>query len=110
MSDFFETAVAQGADMKQVSNWLMGEVSAYMNKHLKELDELAITPEGLARMIQLIADGTISSKIAKRVFAELGENASDPEEFGKREGLGQISVEGELTEMISQELDDNAQS
>jgi len=110
MSDFFETAIAQGADMKQVSNWLMGEVSAYMNKHLKELDELAITPEGLAKMIQLIADGTISSKIAKRVFAELVENGGDPEEFVKKEGLVQISDEGELTEIISQVLDDNEQS
>src|SRR5690625_1929736 len=110
MSDFFETAVAEGADMKQVSNWLMGEVSAYMNKHLKELDELAITPEGLAKMIQLIADGTISSKIAKRVFAELVENGGDPEEFVKKEGLVQISDEGELTEIISQVLDDNEQS
>jgi len=110
MSDFFETAIAQGADMKQVSNWLMGEVSAYMNKHLKELDELAITPEGLAKMIQLIADGTISSKIAKRVFAELVENGGDPEEFVKKEGLVQISDEGELTKIIGQVLDDNEQS
>src|SRR5699024_10720795 len=65
MSDFFESTVDKGADIKQVSNWLMGDVSAYMNKHLKEIDELAMTPEGLAKMIQLIADGTISSKIAK---------------------------------------------
>lgn len=110
MSDFFEKAIAEGADMKLVSNWLMGDVSAYMNKHLKELEELAITPEGLAKMIQLIADGTISSKIAKRVFAELVENGGDPEAFVKKEGLVQISDEGQLTEIVGQVLDDNEQS
>src|SRR5690625_7754753 len=36
MSDFFEGTIQNGADMKQASNWLMGDVSAYVNKHLKE--------------------------------------------------------------------------
>src|SRR5690625_1663594 len=40
ISDFFEGTIQNGADMKQASNWLMGDVSAYLNKHLKELDEL----------------------------------------------------------------------
>src|SRR5690625_5251389 len=68
MADFFEEALEHDADKKQVSNWLMGEVSAYMNKNYKELQELAITPKALAKMIHLIEDGTISSKIAKKVF------------------------------------------
>ncbi|AUJ25315.1 Asp-tRNA(Asn)/Glu-tRNA(Gln) amidotransferase subunit GatB [Virgibacillus dokdonensis] len=110
MADFFEEAIAHGADMKQVSNWLMGEISAYMNKHLKELDELAITPEALAKMIQLIADGTISSKIAKKVFAELVEHGGDPEKIVKEKGLVQISDEGQLKEIISKVLDENEQS
>lgn len=110
MADFFEEAIAHGADMKQVSNWLMGEMSAYMNKHLKELDELAITPEALAKMIQLIADGTISSKIAKKVFAELVEHGGDPEKIVKEKGLVQISDEGQLKEIISKVLDENEQS
>lgn len=110
MADFFEEAIAHGADMKQVSNWLMGEISAYMNKHLKELDELAITPEALAKMIQLIDDGTISSKIAKKVFAELVEHGGDPEKIVKEKGLVQISDEGQLKEIISNVLDENEQS
>ncbi|HLR08929.1 MAG TPA: Asp-tRNA(Asn)/Glu-tRNA(Gln) amidotransferase subunit GatB [Bacillota bacterium] len=110
MSDFFEAAVAHGADMKKVSNWLMDEVSAYMNKHLKELDELAITPEALAKMIKLIDDGTISSKIAKKVFAELVEKGGDPEKIVKDKGLIQISDEGQLTEIITKVLDENEQS
>lgn len=110
MADFFEETVAHGADEKLVANWLMGDLSAYMNKHLKELSELAITSEGLAKMIQLIEDGTISSKIAKRVFANLVETGEDPEEFVKKEGLVQISDEGELLKIVNEVLDENEQS
>src|SRR5699024_5750799 len=98
MADFFEQAMAEGDDMKQVSNWLMGHVSAYMNQHWKELHELPMTPEALAKMIKLIADGTSSSKMAKKVFAELVENGGDPEKIVKEKGLVQISDEGQLTE------------
>ena len=110
LSDFFEETIAAGADIKQASNWLMGEVSAYMNKHYKELHELALTPASLAKMIKLIEDGTISSKIAKKVFSELVENGGDPEKIVKDKGLVQISDEGQLTEIIVGILDNNQQS
>ena len=110
MADFFEAAVDQGADVKQASNWLMGEVSAYMNKHLKELHDLAITPDALAKMIKLIEDGTISSKIAKKVFAELVEKGGDPEKIVKDKGLVQLSDPVKLKEIINQILDENEQS
>ncbi|WP_284141381.1 MULTISPECIES: Asp-tRNA(Asn)/Glu-tRNA(Gln) amidotransferase subunit GatB [unclassified Virgibacillus] len=110
MADFFEEAINQEADVKQVSNWLMGEISAYMNKHLKELHDLAITPASLAKMINLMEDGTISSKMAKKVFAELVEKGGDPEKIVKEKGLVQISDEGQLTEIITNILDANEQS
>lgn len=110
MADFYEETVDLGADGKLAANWLMGDLSAYMNKHLKELPDLAITPEGLAKMIKLIEDGTISSKIAKQVFAELVENGGDPEVFVKEKGLVQISDDGQLREIIGKVLDENEQS
>lgn len=110
MSDFFEDAIAAGADAKQVSNWLMGEVSAYMNKQQVEIEDLKMTPEALAKMIQLIADGTISSKMAKKVFQELVKNGGDPEKIVKEKGLVQISDEGQLKEIITGILDENEQS
>lgn len=110
MADFFEATIDLGADAKQAANWLMGDVSAYMNKHLKELDELEITPEGLAKLIKLIEDGTISSKIAKKVFAELVENGTDPEKYVKEQGLVQISDESQLREIVQKVLAENEQS
>lgn len=110
MSDFFEAVLAEGADAKQASNWLMGEVSAYLNAEQKELQDIALTPEGLAGMIKLIEDGTISSKIAKKVFSELVEKGGDPEKIVKEKGLVQISDEGELLKVITEVLDSNEQS
>ncbi|MYL55527.1 Asp-tRNA(Asn)/Glu-tRNA(Gln) amidotransferase subunit GatB [Pontibacillus yanchengensis] len=110
LSDFFEETINAGAEVKQASNWLMGEVSGYMNKNQKELEDLALTPQNLATMIKLIEDGTISSKIAKKVFAETVENGTEPEKFVKDQGLGQISDEGQLRDIISGILDNNQQS
>lgn len=110
MSDFFEATVADGADAKLTSNWLMGEVLAYLNKQQKELKDVALTPAGLSKMIQLIEKGTISSKIAKKVFNELIEKGGDPEEIVKAKGLVQISDEGTLRKIVTEILDNNEQS
>ena len=110
MSDFFEATIAEGADAKLASNWLMGEVSAYLNAEQKELRDSALTPNGLAGMIKLIEDGTISSKIAKKVFRELIENGGDAEKIVKEKGLVQISDEGALLPIINDILDANEQS
>jgi aspartyl-tRNA(Asn)/glutamyl-tRNA(Gln) amidotransferase subunit B len=110
MSDFFEETVQAGGDAKQSANWLMGEVSAYLNANQVELEDAALTPAGLAGMISLIEKGTISSKIAKTVFKELIENGGDPEEIVKAKGLVQISDEGELGKIVAGIMDNNPQS
>ncbi len=109
-ADFFEATVEQGADSKLASNWIMGELSAYLNAEGKELHDIALTPQRLAGMIKLIEDGTISSKIAKTVFKELVENGGDAEAIVKEKGLVQISDEGALTKIVSEALDNNPQS
>jgi aspartyl-tRNA(Asn)/glutamyl-tRNA(Gln) amidotransferase subunit B len=110
MADFFETTIKAGADAKLASNWLMGDVSAYLNAEQKELEDIALTPESLAGMIMLIEDGTISSKIAKTVFKELIENGGNPSQIVKDKGLVQISDEGALLKIVSEILDANPQS
>ena len=92
MSDFFEATVADGADAKLTSNWLMGEVLAYLNKQQKELKDVALTPAGLSKMVQLIEKG------------------GDPEEIVKAKGLVQISDEGTLRKVVTEILDNNEQS
>lgn len=110
MANFFEATIADGADVKLSANWLMGEVSAYLNADQKELKDIKLTPSNLSGMIKLISDGTISSKIAKKVFKELADNGGEAEEVVKAQGLVQISDEGALREIVTTTLDANPQS
>ncbi|SDN23987.1 aspartyl/glutamyl-tRNA(Asn/Gln) amidotransferase subunit B [Fictibacillus solisalsi] len=110
MADFFEKGIQEKADPKMLSNWLMGEVSAYLNNASREIDETPLTPGNLAKMIKLIEDGTISSKIAKKVFKEMIENGGDPQTIVKEKGLVQISDEGAIREFVVAVLDRNPQS
>ncbi|UOE94499.1 Asp-tRNA(Asn)/Glu-tRNA(Gln) amidotransferase subunit GatB [Alkalihalobacillus sp. LMS39] len=110
MSDFFEATVGAGADAKQASNWLMGEVSAYLNANGQEIGDVPLTPESLASLIGLIEKGTISSKIAKQVFKDLIEKGGNPEDIVKEKGLVQISDEGELLKIVTEIIDNNQQS
>ena len=110
MSDMFEKTVSLGADPKLASNYLMVDVNAYLNKVQKELSETKLTAEGLAGMIKLITDGTISSKIAKKVFAELIEHGGDAEKIVKEKGLVQVSDSGQLLTWVNEALDNNPKS
>ncbi|WP_277630564.1 Asp-tRNA(Asn)/Glu-tRNA(Gln) amidotransferase subunit GatB [Atopococcus tabaci] len=110
MSDFFEATVQNGADAKQASNWLMGEVSAYLNSEKVELEDTQLTPENLAAMINLIEDGTISSKIAKKLFRELIQNGSDAKKVVEEKGWVQLSDPAKLLPLITEVLDNNQQS
>lgn len=110
MSDMFEQTAALGADPKLASNYLMVDVNAYLNKVQKELKETALTAEGLAGMIKLITDGTISSKIAKKVFAELIEHGGDAAQIVKEKGLVQVSDSGQLLAWVNEALDNNPKS
>jgi len=111
MSDFFDATVENGADPKQASNWLMGEVSAYLNSEKVDLEDTALTPSSLAEMIQLIDDSTISSKIAKKVFKELVTNGADNvTALVEEKGWVQLSDPEKLLPIVTEKLDSNPQS
>ena len=106
-ADFFEAAVNAGADAKLASNWLQGEVAQFLNAEGKKLSEIGLTPENLTEMLKLIADGTISSKIAKKVFVELAKPGGSAEAFVKKAGLIQISDPAVLVPIITDVLAKN---
>lgn len=110
MSDFYDATVQAGADAKLAANWLMGEVNAYLNEKKMELNDTALTPEHLAMMIKLIEDGTISSKIAKKVFQEIIKNDTDPKAWVEAKGMVQLSDPAKLQPIIDEILDNNEQS
>lgn len=110
MAYFFEATLEAGADPKLASNWLMGEISAYLNSEKLELSETKLTPENLAGMIQLIQDGTISTKMAKKVIRLLATKGGEARTVVEKEGLIQLSDPSQLLPIINSILDANQQS
>lgn len=106
-SDYFEKVVAAGADPKASVNWIMGEFASQLSNAGIEIAKAPVTPENLAKLLALIAKGTISGKIAKKVFAEMWKNGADPEEIVKAQGLVQISDTGALKELVVKVIANN---
>jgi len=109
MSDFFDATVAQGADPKLTSNYLQGDVNAFLNENKVDLQDTKLTPENLAGMIKMISDETISSKIAKKVFKAIMAG-SDPVKWVNDKGLVQLSDPAQLQPIIDNVLENNQQS
>jgi len=106
-ADFFETTVKAGSKAKDVANWIMGEISSYLNNNHVELANTKITPDLLAKMIKLIEANTISGKIAKQVIPVLLKNGKDPDSVVKEKGLAQVSDTGEIKTLIQEVIDEN---
>lgn len=109
MSDFFEATVKLGADPKKAANYLMNDVNSYLNDKQVDLQDTKLTPENLAGMIKLIDDGTISSKMAKKVFKGIlaGE---EPAAYAEKNGLVQLSDPAQLQPIVDDVLANNQQS
>ncbi|KRK48991.1 Asp-tRNA(Asn)/Glu-tRNA(Gln) amidotransferase subunit GatB [Secundilactobacillus kimchicus] len=109
MSDFFDETVALGADPKMAANYLQGDVNAFLNDKQVDLQDTDLTPANLAGMINLINDGTISTKMAKKVFKAITEG-QEPKAFVEEKGLVQLSDPAQLQPIIDGVLADNQQS
>ena len=109
-SDFFDKAMKAGADPQMTANWMNTQVNGYLNEHHVELKDIKLTPENLAKMVTLIKDGVISSKIAKKVFAETVANGTDPKKYVEENGMAQLSDLSVLEPMVKEIVDNNPQS
>ncbi len=104
---FFDESVSLYPDAKAVSNWMMGELSRLLNQNGIEIEDCKVKPAGLAEMLKLVQDGTISGKMAKTVFEEIFESGKDPATIVKEKGLVQISDEGSLAPLIDEIVNNN---
>lgn len=110
LSDLFEGAEAICKNAKAVANWILSDISRILNEKEMEADQIPFSAEKLAKVIELIDKGTISSAIAKKVVVELFENPRDPEVIIKENGWIQISDEGAIKEVVLKVLEANPQS
>ena len=99
IAEFFE-AVTKGRDPKIAANWITGEYFAAMNKLDFSIVDSPVSIDNLSKLIKLIEENIISTRIAKDVFEIMLENNQDPEEIVEREGLKQVSDSEELEKII----------
>jgi aspartyl-tRNA(Asn)/glutamyl-tRNA(Gln) amidotransferase subunit B len=100
MAEYFEAAVAAGAEAKAVSNWVTGDIAAYVNANKLPIAELPLQPDQLAEMVQLIEGGVISGKIAKEILPELLERGGSAKAIVEQRGLGMISDPAAITAIV----------
>ncbi len=105
-ADYFE-AVAAGRDAKLAANWVTGNLFGALNKDAKNISESPVSEQQLGGLLDLIADGTISGKIAKDVFEVMYETGRDAADVVEEKGLKQVSDTGEIEAMIDQVIADN---
>jgi aspartyl-tRNA(Asn)/glutamyl-tRNA(Gln) amidotransferase subunit B len=101
LARFYEEVVAQGVDPKQAANWTMGEYLAHLNAAGLEPGHGHVTPERLARLVGLVADGTLSTSAAKDVFAKMIAERAEPGAIVEEHGLGQISDSVQLEAVVA---------
>jgi aspartyl-tRNA(Asn)/glutamyl-tRNA(Gln) amidotransferase subunit B len=106
---YFEKCAKISGEPKQCANWIMGDLSARMNAAgMQKISEVKITPENLAKMIELIKNSTISGKIAKTVFEEMFNSGDAPDKIVKEKGLVQITDTGAIESAVDAVIAANA--
>jgi len=104
MAEYFEAAVATGADAKAVANWVTGDVAAHVNSNRLSYENLPLKPQQLAEMVQLIENGTISGKIAKEILPELLAQGGSAKAIVAEKGLGMISDPAAIAAIVAELL------
>jgi aspartyl-tRNA(Asn)/glutamyl-tRNA(Gln) amidotransferase subunit B len=92
---FFEEAAA-GRDAKAAAHWVTGDLFAALNRLGIGIEQSPVSPGQLGRLIDLVADGTISGRLAKDVFAEMVATGADPAAIVDKKGLRQVTDEGAI--------------
>jgi aspartyl-tRNA(Asn)/glutamyl-tRNA(Gln) amidotransferase subunit B len=98
LADYAEAAVAAGAPGRETSNWVTGDLLAHLKESGSGPGDLALAPAGLAELVRLVADGTLSRPLAKEVLAAAltGAGGGSPAAIVAERGLAQVSDEGSL--------------
>ena len=107
MANMFDEACDKTDDAKLIANWLVGDISALLNKDNIDLEESKLTSSNFAVLIERISDKTISGKIAKSVLEEVWESGRNVDEIIENKGLVQIQDESLLEEIALKIIENN---
>lgn len=106
-AEFFEACSNFSNSPKAAANWVLGDLSAALNKDGLTIDDCKVTPQSLAALITRIDDGTLSSKMAKVVFEGLWGGESDVDHIIESKGLKQVSDSGALEAIVDELIANN---
>jgi aspartyl-tRNA(Asn)/glutamyl-tRNA(Gln) amidotransferase subunit B len=106
VADFFE-AVAQGRDAKAAANWVINELAGRLNKEGKGITQAPVSAAQLGAILDLIAAGTISGKIAKDLFEIVWTEGGDPKAIVEARGLQQVTDLGAIEALVAAIVADN---
>lgn len=108
-ADFFEEVCKHTKQAKKAANWIIGDVSAYLNKNNLKFDQNPCDPKHLATLINCVEKQEISGKQAKVVFEEVMQG-KDPKQVIEEKGMKQVSDDSAILSLVTQVLDANPQS
>ncbi len=104
VADYFEETARSSGNAKAASNWVMGEVLRNVKERAVGIEAVPITPAALAGLIGIVEKGTISSTVAKDVFAKMYETGGAAADIVAAEGLAQISDTSSLEPIVQRVL------
>ncbi|MCX7684617.1 MAG: Asp-tRNA(Asn)/Glu-tRNA(Gln) amidotransferase subunit GatB [Acetobacteraceae bacterium] len=107
IADYFE-AVAAGRDPKQAANWVMGDLFAALNRTKRDIIDPPVSAADLGALLDLMADGTLSGKLAKEVFEAMVDTGRPPAAIVEERGLRQVTDAGAIEAAVEAVLAANA--
>lgn len=110
MADLFEAVAAICQKPKEAANWLMVEAMRLLKEQEMEPENMTFSPENLAKLIELVDNGTINRTVGKEVFEKIFKEDVDPEQYVEEKGLKIVNDEGELRTVIEEIVAANPQS
>ena len=109
LADYFEALVALVGEAKAVANWVKGPLLKEANRVKRAVDDLGIPPAGLAELIGLVEDGTVSGSMGRKVLGQMVDSGKTALEIIEIEGLSQIQDTDELNAWVDAVIDENSE-
>ena len=103
IAEFFE-AVAEGRDAKVAANWVMGELFGALNRTDTDIATSPVSAAQLGQLVDLIADGTVSNRLAKNVFEIMFETSDDPKKIVEQRGMKQVTDAGAIEAAVDEAI------
>ena len=107
IATYFEKAVSLCDEPKAIANWMLGDLSAALNKEGIPVSQSPVEPQSLAGLVARITDGTLSSKLGKQVFEALWQGEGSADQIIEAKGLRQVSDTGALEKLVADVISEN---